>query len=46
MGNMILVDGTDFNVVVIDNYDQPLQPYDWVDYPEWIWYNDDGGYDD
>lgn len=43
---MILTSGIDYCVVPIDNYDQRLQPYDWVDYPEWVWWNDEGGYDD
>lgn len=46
MANMILTSGIDYGVVPIDNYDQPLQPYDWPDYPEWVWWTDEGGYDD
>lgn len=37
---------SDQSVVPIENYDELMMPIDWVSYPEWIWYNDDGGYDD
>jgi hypothetical protein len=36
----------DQTVVPIENYDVLVEPPDWVQYPEWIWYNDEGGYDD
>lgn len=34
------------SVIPLPNEDQPMEPSDWVNYPEWIWYNDEGGYDD
>jgi hypothetical protein len=34
------------SVVPIENFDVLMEPIGWIEYPEWIWYNDDGGYDD